>query len=131
MLRRRRIPPELEDAHAAFEAILARVERAKEDLVSAVPSPRAPGRPLAEALADYVEGLEKARAMPTWRRPQTESEWTACDAALGEAVAAAERFRLQSPEDLPFDALMFALQDLMVPLDALEVAAHAWRRLRR
>jgi hypothetical protein len=131
MLRRRRIPPELEEAHAAFEVALARVERAKADLVSAVPSARAPGRPLAEALADYEDGLTEARAMPAWRRPETESEWTACDAALGEAVAAAERFRLQSPEDLPFDALMFALQDLMVPLDAFEVAARAWRRLRR
>ena len=39
--------------------------------------------------------------------------------------------RLETPEELPFDALMFALQDLMVPLDAFEVAARAWRRLRR
>src|SRR5262245_11501607 len=115
MLRRKQIPPELEEAHAAFEAVLADVERAKEGLVSAVPSARAPGRPLAEALVDYEEGLAEAgRAMPDWRRPETEGEWAACDAALGEAVEAAERFRLETPE-LPFDALMFALQDLMVP----------------
>ncbi len=132
MLRRRRIPSDLEDAQTAFEATLARVERAKEDLVSAVPSARAPGRPLGDALAGYEDGLAEARrTMPGWRRPETGSEWTACDAALDEAVAAAERFRLETPEELPFDALMFALQDLMVPLDAFEDAARAWRRLRR
>jgi len=49
MLKRKRIPAELEEAHAAFEAALAHVERAKEGLVSAVPTARAPGRPLAEA----------------------------------------------------------------------------------
>jgi hypothetical protein len=132
MLRRRRIPPELEEAHAAFEATLGHVERAKEALVSAVPSARAPGRPLAEALADYEDGLTAATgAMDAWRRAETEAEWAACRDALVEAMAAAERFRLETPEDLPFDALMFALQDLMVPLDAFEAAAHAWRRLRR
>ena len=131
MLKRKRIPAELEEAHAAFEAALAHVERAKEGLVSAVPSARAPGRPLAEALADYEEGLAGAgEAMPGWRREETEAEWTACDGALGEAVAAAEQFRLETP-DLPFDALMFALQDLMVPLEAFDVADRAWRKLRR
>jgi len=131
VLRRRRIPPELEDAHASFGEALAHVERAKEHLVSAVPSARMPGRPLAEALAEYEEGLASAaEAMPGWRRPEVEAEWTSCRSALEEATGGAERFRLQTPE-LPFDALMFALQDLMVPLEAFEVAAARWRRLRR
>jgi len=131
VLKRKRIPPELEDAHRAFESAIGLVERAKEALVEAVPSARAPGRPLAEALVDYEDGLaEAARAMPGWRRPETEGDWAACDAGLREAAALAERFRLETP-DLPFDALMFALQDLMVPLEAFEVAARGWRRLRR
>ena len=131
MLKRKRIPPELEEAHAAFEATLGRVERAKEALVSTVPSARAPGRPLAEALADYEDGLADARReMPGWRREETEQEWGACDRGLAEAVTLAERFRLSTPE-LPFDALMFALQDLMVPLEAFEAAVGGWRRLRR
>ncbi|HXJ65687.1 MAG TPA: hypothetical protein VNN79_18170 [Actinomycetota bacterium] len=131
MLKRRRIPPELEAAHAAFEATLGRVERAKEDLVSAVPSARAPGRSLAEALADYEEGLREAkRTMPGWRRAETERDWAACDRGIDEAVGLAERFRLGTRE-LPFDALMFALQDLMVPLEAFEQAVRGWRRLRR
>jgi hypothetical protein len=131
VLKRKRIPPELEEAHAAFEATLGHVERAKERLVAAVPSARAPGRPLAEALAEYEDGLRDARrSMPAWRRSETGPEWESCDRALDEAVATAERFRLETPE-LPFDALMFALQDLMVPLEAFEVAARGWRRLRR
>jgi hypothetical protein len=131
MLRRKRIPQELEDAHAAFEVVLGHVERAKERLVAAVPSARMPGRPLAEALFEYEDGLAAAReGMPAWRRPETEAAWSPCDAALREAADAAERFRLETP-DLPFDALMFALQDLMVPLEAFEVAARGWRRLRR
>ena len=131
MLKRKRIPEELEDAHAAFESVLANVERAKERLVAAVPSSRMPGRPLGEALADYEDGLSAARAgMDGWRRPETEDEWSACSAGLDEAIALAERFRLETP-DLPFDALMFALQDLMVPLEAFELAARGWRKLRR
>ena len=131
MLKRKRIPPELEAAHEAFEAVLAHVEQAKERLVAAVPSARMPGRPLAEALAEYEDGLAAAReGMPAWRRPETERDWSACSAALDEAVAAADRFRLETP-DLPFDALMFALQDLMVPLESFELAARGWRKLRR
>jgi hypothetical protein len=131
VLKRKRIPPELEDAHAVFGATLGHVEGAKEHLVAAVPSARMPGRPLAEALAEYEDGLSAAReSMPAWRRPETEEPWAACSSALDEAMAAAERFRLRTPE-LPFDALMFALQDLMVPLEAFEVAARSWRRLRR
>jgi hypothetical protein len=131
MLRRKRIPPELEEAHTAFLATLAHVERAKEGLVAAVPSARAPGRPLAEALADYEHGLAEAgRAMPGWRLPDVEAEWAACEGGLAEAVAGAGRFRLETPE-MPFDALMFALQDLMVPLESFEVADRAWRKLRR
>jgi hypothetical protein len=68
--------------------------------------------------------------MPGWRRPQVDAAWVACAGSLDEAGSAAERFRLDAP-DLPFDALMFALQDLMAPLDAFEVAARDWRRLRR
>jgi hypothetical protein len=131
VLRRKRIPPELEEAFAAFLESLARVERAKELLVSAVPSPRLPGRPLADALGEYEDGLASAReAMPGWRGPDVEAEWESCSEALADAIDAARRFRLETPE-LPFDALMFALQDLIVPLEAFEVAAVGWRRLRR
>src|SRR5438045_2183190 len=112
MLRRKRIPPELEEAHAAFESTLGHVERAKEQLVAAVPSPRRPGRPLAEALVDYEDGLAAARRVSRgWRVPRTEDAWAACDRALDQALEAAEHFRLET-SDLPFDALMFALQDL-------------------
>ena len=68
--------------------------------------------------------------MPSWRAPVVEEQWEACRAALDRAQALAERFRLDTP-DLPFDALMFALQDLMEPLDAFEAAAVRFRRLRR
>jgi hypothetical protein len=131
VLRRKRIPPEHEAAFAAFQESLASVERAKEHLVSAVPSSRLPGRPLADALGDYEDGLASAReAMPGWRGSEVEAEWESCSKALAEAIDAARRFRLETPE-LPFDALMFALQDLMVPLEAFELAAIRWRRLRR
>jgi hypothetical protein len=92
--------------------VLARIERAKADLVSAVPSPRGvPPRPLAEALVAFEEGLRDAVASPDMPAP-----WRA---AVEEALRRAERLRLEAPA-LDYEGLVEVLADLMAPLEALE-----------
>ncbi len=130
MFRRKRLPADLEAPYEGFQEVLRRVEEAKEALVRAVPMARNPGRPLADGLAEYEAGLEDARELMTrWRAPVVERHWEACREGLERALEVAERFRLDTP-DLAFDMLMFALQDLMAPLDAFEQAEQAFRRLR-
>lgn len=94
-----------------MERVLDRVERAKADLVEAVPSPRGvPGRSLAEALASFEDGLREAASagdLPAgWR------------AAIRESLDRAGRLRLESPPPLDYEGIVTALADLMAPLDA-------------
>ena len=102
------------DRQQPVDRVLDRVERAKADLVSAVPSPRGvPGRPLAEALAAFEEGLVEAAASADAPEP-----WRA---AIGASLGRAERLRLEAPP-LDYEGLVDALADLLAPLDALEQA---------
>jgi hypothetical protein len=128
--RARPADPEIERAGAAFAGALADVEAAKAALVSAVRSGRAPGAPLAEALAGFEAGLSAADgSMPDWRIPAFEQEWTACFRGLAEARAAAEALRLSvRPPDI-YEELIAALDDLMDPLAPFEGAAAAFRRM--
>jgi hypothetical protein len=92
--------------------VLARIERAKADLVSAVPSPRGvPTRPLAEALVAFEGGLRDAVASPDMPPP-----WRA---AVENSLRRGERLRLEAPA-LDYEGLVEVLADLMAPLEALE-----------
>jgi hypothetical protein len=94
------------------EPVLAMIERAKANLVSAVPSPRGvPGRPLAEALLAFEEGLSDAAGSPNVPAP-----WRS---ALDESLRRAERLRLDAPE-LDYEGLVEVLAGLLAPLEALE-----------
>ncbi|MCA1727166.1 MAG: hypothetical protein LC722_05820 [Actinobacteria bacterium] len=130
-MRRRRLAPELEEVRGAFDRAVGPVEEAKEAAVSAMPTARLPGRPLADALMGFEDALEEARSrMPGWRHQALEEEWSRCSDALAEALRMAERLRLEAPH-LGFDAMAFALQDLIAPLEAFEEAALRFRSLRR
>ncbi len=84
--------------------------------------------PLAEALHAFETGLAEARkAMPGWRRPETEGLWTKCLGSLDEAAARAERLRLDAPP-LDYESLVAVLDDLMAPLETFAEAADALRR---
>src|SRR5437660_11424298 len=89
-----------------FVAVLDAIERAKEAVVASVPSARAPGRPLADALLEFETCLARAdEAMPGWRDEAVEAEWEACRAGIVEARARGERFRLFAPR-LGFESLL-------------------------
>jgi hypothetical protein len=123
------VDPELQRAGESFARTLEEVETAKAALVSAVRSGRAPGAPLAEALAGFDAGLTAAdTAMPDWRIPAVEDEWTACFAGLGEARAAAESLRLSGRAPGIYEELIAALDELLDPLACFEDAAGAFRR---
>jgi hypothetical protein len=95
-----------------LDPALARIERAKADLVEAVPSPRGvPGRPLADALVAFEEGLREAAAS---LEAASRQEWRA---AVDESLRRAERLRLEAPT-LDYEGLVTVLADLMAPLDA-------------
>jgi hypothetical protein len=131
LLRRRQLPLELVPAFDAFRVVLEIVERAKEEVLLAVPAPRVPGRPLAEALLAFGESLDEIEAhMSGWRVPSVEQAWLDCSAGLTEAGTEAERLRIAAP-DLGFEDLLGAIGDLLAPLDAFEAAIERFLELRR
>lgn len=112
-----------------FARVVHAVERAKQALTEAVPSPRGKVRtPLAEAVLAFEEALREARSgMESWHRSEVEEAWRACDAALVESLRRAEGLRLAAP-DLDYEGLVGALGELIAPLEAF---ADADRRFSR
>jgi hypothetical protein len=130
-LRRRRLPPELEPAFAAFGAVVERVEAAKGALTEAVPSTRHPGRPLPDALLAFEAALrEGAARMDAWRVPALEAPWRRCAEGIEIALERAERLRLEAPDLGGFEGLIGLVGDLLSTLDAFEAALEAFRALR-
>jgi hypothetical protein len=112
-------------------AVVEPLERGKAALPDALPTTRLPGRPLAEVLLDFEEGLRAASAgMEGWRVPEVEDEWRACDAALRDTLAMTERLRVEAPDPGGFEGLVGLLGDLLAPLEAFERAAERFRAVR-
>jgi hypothetical protein len=132
VVRRRRLPEHLEERRRAFEAIVPPLEAAKAALTASVPGTRLPGRPLAETLAEFEEGLRRVReGMDEWRDPELEDAWLGASAGLDEALALAERIRIGAPDPGGFEGLIGLISDLLAPLDAFRAADERFRELRR
>jgi hypothetical protein len=111
----------------ALRSTLQVAGKAKDALTSAVPGPRAPGRPVSEALLGFERALAEARSvMPGWRVPETEERWRSCSDALEESAKMAERLRLEAPA-LDFESLVMVLKDLIAPLEVFEEASRLVR----
>lgn len=111
--------------------MLEEVEPAKEALTEVMPTTRLPGRSLPDALAAFEEHLGRAaEAMPAWRRPELDEVWDACDRGVAEARARAERLRREAPDLGGFEGLIWAVGELMAPLEAFEAAERRFRDLR-
>jgi hypothetical protein len=129
-LRRKRITPEVQSAFDAFRAVLEHLEPAKAALTDVMPTTRMPGRPLPDALAEFEEGLERAEErMPAWRISAVEAEWIDSEQGLTEARVRARRFREDAPEVGGFEGLIWAVEELMAPLDGFAAAAERFRGL--
>ena len=131
MFSKRRLPAYLEEAGRELGAVVDILDEAAEALTACVPTSRLPGRPLAECLFEFEGLLRRALArMPGWRRPEVEGEWTRADSAVREALSRSESLRTQGPDPVGLEALIGALQDLMLPLEALRDAEVRFRDLR-
>ena len=131
IFRRKRLPPEFEAPYESFRRVLAEVEPAKDGLTEVMPTTRLPGRPLPDALREFEVRLERARVeMPAWRRPESEREWLACAEGIDEALALARRFREEAPDLGGFEGLIWAVEELMRPLEPFQAAAGRFRSLR-
>lgn len=131
MFRRKRLPPELERSFAAFVLVVRRVEAAKAALTEAVPSTRSAGRPLAEALFVFEEELRSAsQRMSDWRCEQVEGAWISAEAGIEQAMALAQRVRLEADGPQGFEGLIGLLADLLAPLESFEGAGEAFEGLR-
>jgi hypothetical protein len=132
MFRRRKLPAELEDSVRALRAVVDHIETAKDAMTSTLPSTRSAGTPLAEGILELEQRLGSAQAlMPTWRHPDLEAEWLACDAGIRESLERARHLREDPPELGGFEGLIWAVDQLLAPLEAFEAAAERFRTLRR
>jgi hypothetical protein len=130
-LRRRRLPEHLEAPARAFDDLLPPLERARAALTGSVPGTRLPGRPLAETLSEFEDGLRQVRdGMDAWRSADVEPEWEACSRGLDEALEFADRVRTEGVQPEGFEGLIGLIGDLLAPLDAFERASTRFRELR-
>jgi hypothetical protein len=132
VVRRRRLPEHLQELRRAFETLVPPLEAAKVALTESVPGTRRPGRPLAETLAEFEDGLRRVRdGMDAWRAPELEDVWRGASTGLDEALALAERIRTAAPDPGGFEGLIGLISDLLAPLDAFRAADERFRELRR
>lgn len=132
MFRRKRLPADLDPSLENLRAVVVEVEAAKRAMTGTVPSTRSAGTPLAEGILELEQRLTAAQElMPTWRHADVEAEWVACDAGIREALERARRLREDPPELGGFEGLIWAVDQLLAPLEVFEAAAERFRTLRR
>ena len=132
VFRRKRLPDELRESLDGLRTVAVEVEAAKSAMTGTVPSTRSAGTPLAEGILELESRLETALAlMPAWRHPELEDEWLACDAGIRESLERARRLREDPPELGGFEGLIWAVDQLLEPLEPFEAAAERFRTLRR
>jgi hypothetical protein len=125
------LPEHLEAPAKAFDDLLPPLERARAALTGSVPGTRLPGRPLAETLSEFEDGLREVRdGMDAWRSADVEPEWEACSRGLDEALEFADRVRTEGVQPERFEGLIGLIGDLLAPLDAFERASTRFRELR-
>jgi hypothetical protein len=129
--RRRELPADLQPAFDAFARVLDEVEPAKAALTEVMPTTRLPGRSLPDALSEFEQRLTSAKdGMASWHIDAVDDVWLACDAGIDESVSRAERLRAGAPDLGGFEGLLWAVGELMAPLEPFEEADRRFRALR-
>jgi hypothetical protein len=131
VFRRRRLPEHLARRRQALHALVPALERAKSALTESVPGTRLPGRPLAETLLEFEEGLREVRGgMQEWRAAEVEDAWRRASDGLDRALALAERVRTEAAEPEGFEALIGLIAALLAPLETFGEADERFHELR-
>lgn len=131
MRRRKQMPSDLAPAWAAFQAQAERVEQARAALLSCLPVGRVEPAPIAVGLDLLHDELDAvAPDLGAWRVPPVEGHWTACRAALDEAVEAIPEAHEVAATTGELEELLDAVGDVVAPLDAWHDAERHWLRLR-
>ncbi|TMK90761.1 MAG: hypothetical protein E6G43_05150 [Actinobacteria bacterium] len=126
------MPDELLPSLRAFHIVLDEIEPAKAGLTDIVPGTRLPGRPLQDALEEFVARLTRARdAMPAWRRPELEDEWSACRDGLEIALLGATELLEDDYEAAGFGSLLEVVERSLDPLEPFARAEERFASLRR
>jgi hypothetical protein len=132
MFRRKRLPAELAPAFDAFRRLLDEIEPAKAGLTDIVPGSRLPGRPVGDALGEFVASVDRASAlMSAWRRPELETVWSACADGLAEARADAAALLAEATEAAGFGDLLGIVERLLDRLEPFVDAEARFEDLRR
>jgi hypothetical protein len=132
MFGRKALPDELVPSFRAFHELLEEIEPAKAGLTEVVPGTRLPGRPLDDALAEFVARLTRARElMAPWRRPELEDEWSACMDGLAIALDRATHLLDDAYEASGFGSLVGVVEGLLDPLEPFAQAEERFASLRR
>jgi len=131
IFRRKELPAELRPVEAAFARVLEELEPAKVAITDVLPGTRMPGRPFHDALDEYERRLVVAsEAMPGWRHPSVEAEWSACAAGLASALDLTRRARAEALDVHGFEGMLGLVEALLDPLDPFADAEARFRRLR-
>jgi len=131
ILRRKTIPEELQPAFESFGATLRIIDEAMDCLTAVMPSTRLPGRPLADALAEFETLLRSARhEMEAWNAPEVASEWRAAERSIARSQDLARQLREEASVPEGFESLLSTVGALLDPLDAFGAAAVRFRELR-
>lgn len=132
MFRRKALPDALVPSFRAFHALLDEIEPAKAGLTDVVPGTRLPGRPMDDALEEFVARVTRARnAMPAWRRPELEDEWSACRDGLAIALNRATELLADGYQAAGFGSLVGLVERLLDPLEPFAHAEDRFTSLRR
>lgn len=131
MLRRKRIPAELEPAFQAFRAQAERVEQARSALLSCLPVGRVDPAPVPvglDLLRDELTAVDGE--LDAWHRDVIADHWAACSEAILQALAALPNAYRVAASSTELDDLLSAVGDAVEPLDAWHDAERAWLALR-
>ena len=132
MFRRKVLPDALVPAFRAFHVVLDEIEPAKAGLTDVVPGTRLPGRPVDDALEEFVVRLTRARdLMPAWRRPELADEWSGCADGLAIALDRATELVDDAYEAAGFESLLGLVERLLDPLEPFAHAEDRFASLRR
>jgi hypothetical protein len=130
--RARQLPAELVGVHVAFERCAEHVDLAQRAMLRCVPSSaRSMPLPLpVGAQTVRIALADAAAAMPAWRNPALEADWTACAQALAATLQRLDAAVATAGATTELEVALTAVQELLDPLHAFVDAAEHFRRLK-